>query len=111
MRHGVPLNTNANGGLATRPTLEVDEGDLLDGGALWILPNPTLVLSTPSSKGKEADHCAFGKGVREFPLWLSRTQCCLCEDAGLIPGLAQWVQDPVQTAALIADAAQIQHCH
>ena len=33
----------------------------------------------------------------EFPLWLStlRTQCCLCEDLGLIPGLAQWVKNPM----------------
>ena len=32
----------------------------------------------------------------EFPLWLSklRTQYSLCEEASLIPGLAQWVKDP-----------------
>ena len=32
----------------------------------------------------------------EFPLWLSglRTQLTLPEDAGLIPGLTQWVKDP-----------------
>ena len=32
----------------------------------------------------------------EFPLQLSglRTQCCLHEDAGLTPGLAQWIEDP-----------------
>ena len=32
---------------------------------------------------------------REFPLWFSelRIQHNLCEDAGSIPGLAQWVKD------------------
>ena len=31
----------------------------------------------------------------EFLLWLKglKTQCCLCEDARSIPGLAQWVKD------------------
>ena len=35
--------------------------------------------------------------LKEFPLWLSqlRTWCSLCENVGLIPGLAQWVKDPV----------------
>ena len=42
--------------------------------------------------------------AQEFPLWLSvlRTQHCLCEGAGLTPGLAQQVK--------VTDAAQIQ-CH
>ena len=33
----------------------------------------------------------------ELLLWLSglRTQHSLCKDMGLIPGLAQWVKDPV----------------
>ena len=36
------------------------------------------------------------KMIGEFPLWLSRlkTQHCLCEDAGSIPYLHQWVKGP-----------------
>ena len=39
-------------------------------------------------------------------MWLSelRTQCSLCEGAGLIPGIAQWVKDQV---VYVTDVAQI----
>ena len=42
------------------------------------------------------------KTSQEFPLWLSRsrTQCCLCEDVGSIPGLAQWVKEPALPQAV-----------
>ena len=46
-----------------------------------------------------------------FPLWLSELRTRrLFEDAGLIPGLTQWVEDLMlqQAAAYITDAAQIQ---
>ena len=35
------------------------------------------------------------KKGKEFPMWLSqlRTRLCLCEDAGLIPDLAQCIKD------------------
>ena len=35
------------------------------------------------------------------------------EDAGLIPGLAQWVKDLVllQTVVQVTDAAQVPHCY
>ena len=35
--------------------------------------------------------------IHQSILWHSelRTQCCLCEDASSIPGLAQWVMDLV----------------
>ena len=40
--------------------------------------NNSFIYETKKSKG-------------EFLMWLNRlrTQCCLCEDVGLIPGLAQ----------------------
>ena len=50
----------------------------------------------------------------EFQLWLSgQTQYCLCEDAGLIPGLTQWVKDQCcyKPVAQVADASQVQCCH
>ena len=47
-------------------------------------------------------------------MWLSRlrTQHNVCEDAGSIPGLAQWLKDLIvpQATVLVADAAQIQGC-
>ena len=39
----------------------------------------------------------------KFPLWLSRlrTQRCLCEYVGLIPGFTQWVKDPALPQAAV----------
>ena len=51
-------------------------------------------------RGKDTKHIQlFLQGIKslivEFSLWLSglRTQRCLCEDAGSIFALAQWVKD------------------
>ena len=48
-------------------------------------------------------------------MWLSglRIPHSVHEEMGLIPGLAQWVKDPVlqQTVAYAAYVAQIQHCY
>ena len=43
--------------------------------------------------------------IQEFTLWLSRlrTQICLCEDLGLIPGLTQQIKDQV----LLLDLVQV----
>ena len=50
----------------------------------------------------------------KFPLWLGRINnlCCLSEDAGWIPGLAQRVKDPMlpRAVAQVAESAQIWCC-
>jgi len=46
-------------------------------------------------KAKNADSLLKLKKQRELPLWLQAllTQWSVCEDAGLSPGLSQWVKD------------------
>ena len=52
--------------------------------------------------------------AQAFWLWLRglRTQHRLCEAPGVIPGLSQWVKDPMlpQTVAKATDGARIQCC-
>ena len=54
------------------------------------------------------------KDLWALPLWLSglRAQQRVHEDVSLIPGLDQWVKDPMlpQAAAWLADIARILHC-
>ena len=54
------------------------------------------------------------KAPWEFPLWLSRlrNQHSVHEDVGLIPGLAQWIQDLalLQGEAQVAGVAWISCC-
>ena len=61
----------------------------------WILIWPLLLPEVCHGEGT-TPHVGLGllickMGTQEFPLWLSglRTQCCLCEDVGSIPGLTQ----------------------
>ena len=54
----------------------------------------------PAAKYLE-DMVQLKKKRLEFPLWLRglRTRHCLCEDAGSIHGLTQWVKDTVTDMA------------
>ena len=92
----------------------------------WIaVTNSTMLLNSASAR-TELDFSQYHKtppsGVAqrlkntnvEFPLWLSglRTQHSLHENAGLIPGLTQWVKNPAlpQAVAWVTDVAWIWWC-
>lgn len=70
----------------------------------------------PLCQGNLPPETSVRKQNGEFLLWLNRlgTQhYCLCENEELIPGLAQWMKDPVLPEAVleVADASQIRCCH
>ena len=67
-------------------------------------------------KKREKKEKALKKEKEEFLLWLSklRTRHSVHKDAGLIPGLTQWVNDLVlpQAPVWVEDVvALIQHCY
>ena len=72
---------------------------------MWVIT--MLLLGSVGFARTHPKPCPAQEGLQKCPkgcpLWLSglRTQHCLCEDVGLIPGLVLWVKDPemLQAAA------------
>ena len=72
------------------------------GGNIASVTDVNLGATRTYSDKKVYSICSTGncrryplKIIMEFPSWLSglRTQYSVCEDAGLIPGLIQWIKD------------------
>ena len=98
-----------------RGSVKADVEGVRPCSALGFNPNKRSMVHTTHQLGErqgirqcktESVHRISGTGMpskhqdnrspSEFPLRLitMRTRCCLCEDAGSVPGLAQWVKEP-----------------
>ena len=83
----------------------------LQGQRAWLKASAWVRLG---GRGTWRQRQSREKRPGEFPLWLSglRTQRCLCEDAGSIPGLSPWVKALAlpQAAVQVTDVAWIPSC-
>ena len=80
-----------------KPGSKPTEGGMRGAGCLGgLVREGGSFLSDPKASENKAIPTLLQPQGQEFPLWLSRlrTQRCLREDAGWIPGIAQGVKDP-----------------
>ena len=88
------------GAMGLAESLQHQNADFILGPGNWVKRiqncpvNCKCCKALKKKKKKKKERKKEKKKKRFWEFTLLRAHCYLCEDAGLIPGLAQWVKDP-----------------